>query len=86
MYHLGFIVNASVKRSKFSEAEVSEKENKLLLKIWSHLKGKYKGYITLENLKTYLAAIINLKLEFMFKKTLNSEFANTQIIPTYTVI
>ena len=68
MFHLGFIVSKSTKRTPFAEAEVSNKENKLLLKIWSHLKGKYRGYISLENIKVYLSAILNLELNFMFSK------------------
>lgn len=66
MFHLGFVVGPTTIRSKFSEAELSEQENKLLSKIWSHLKGKHRGSISLINLKTYLSGILNLKLDSMF--------------------
>jgi len=68
MFHLGFIVWKSTTRTPFAEAEVSEKENKFLLKIWRHLRGKYRGYISLDNIKVYLSAILNLELSFMFAK------------------
>lgn len=68
MFHLGFIVSESTVRTPFAEAEVGERENKLLIKIWSHLKGKYKGYVSLDNIKVYLSAILNLELSFMFDK------------------
>lgn len=65
MFHLGFVVNSAEKQDKFSEAQLSKQENKLLSKIWAHLKGKFMGYVSLTNIKTYLAAILNLNLNWM---------------------
>ncbi|CAI2371425.1 unnamed protein product [Moneuplotes crassus] len=69
MFHLGFIVSESTARTPFAEAELNDRENKLLIKIWSHLKGKYKGYINLDNIKVYLAGILNVDLSFMYDRS-----------------
>jgi hypothetical protein len=66
LFRLGFIVGNDTKTTPSAEAEVTDRENKLLLKIWNHLKGKYRGYVRMDNIKVYLAAIMNLHQSFMF--------------------
>ena len=41
------------------------KELKLLNEMWSHLRGRRNGYILMKNIKTYIAAIMNLWLPCM---------------------
>ena len=64
MFQLGFIIPLNSKRS---ELQVSEYEANLMLKIWKHLKGHHNKYIGVKDLKMYLAAIMNIKFDWMIK-------------------